>query len=268
MPTLSAHPGVDAAIDGRGVETVDFYGVETVDLCGAVSVVIPALNEVLSIGAVLQQVPPCHELIVVDGGSVDGTVELILRDFPSVRIVHQEGSGKGDALARGFEQCTGELIVMLDADGSTDPREIPAFVAALRAGADLAKGSRYLPGGGSCDLTRFRSVGNRIFSGLVNLFFGTRYTDLCYGYVAFRRDCLDHLMPDCDGFEVETFLGIRAATAGLLVAEVPSYEHDRLGGESKLRPFRDGYRILRVIFRERLSQTARALDTLARTSPS
>ena len=216
-----------------------------------VSVVIPALNEAENLPHILGGLPAAiHELVLVDGHSVDRTVEIAREHFPNVRIVSQTRRGKGNALACGFAAARGDVIVALDADGSTDPREIDRFVAALVAGADLVKGSRFLPGGGSEDITILRTAGNWFFCRLVNLLFRVEYTDLCYGYNAFWRRCLPALNVDCDGFEVETLINVRAAKAGLTIAEVPSFEWNRLNGESNLRTFRDGWRVLRTIFRE------------------
>lgn len=227
-----------------------------------VSVVIPALNEARNLPHVLPHLPPdVAEVILVDGASVDGTIEAARELLPSVRIIVEPRRGKGTALWSGFQAATGDIIVMLDADGSTDPREIPAFVAALVAGADYAKGSRFLPPGGTSDMTRLRALGNRGFVILVRLLFGARYTDLCYGYNAFWRRVLPELRSDCRGFEVETVLNLRAAAARLQVTEVPSFESRRIYGSSNLRTFRDGWAVLKTIFRERFAarpQPARA----------
>lgn len=231
-----------------------------------VSVVIPALNEARNLPHVLARIPASsHEVIVVDGHSVDGTIAVARRLRPDVRIVQQTRRGKGNALACGFEAATGDVIVMVDADGSADPAEIPRFVAALLDGADFAKGTRYADGAGSRDITRLRSLGNRLLSGLVNRYYGTRYSDLCYGFNAFwRRHVpvlgLDATSPPAedgdgrlwgDGFEVETLINIRVARAGLAVTEVPSFEHARIHGASKLSTFPDGLRVLRTILTER-----------------
>jgi glycosyltransferase involved in cell wall biosynthesis len=213
---------------------------------------MPALNEARNLPHVLGRMPPIYELIVVDGHSSDGTTDVALSLWPSVRVVKQRGRGKGDALRAGFAAATGDIIVMLDADGSTDPMEIPRFVQALLGGADFVKGSRFLPGAASVDITPLRRAGARFLTGLVNIAFGTHYTDLCYGYNAFWRHCLEHLPITSDGFEVETLLNIGVAKAGLAVAEVPSVEQLRLNGESHLRVVRDGLRVLRTIFRERI----------------
>lgn len=227
-----------------------------------ISVVIPAMNEARNLPYVLPDIPVwVAEVILVDGDSVDDTVAVARRLLPSIKVVPQEGRGKGAALRTGFAAATGDIIVMLDADGSTPATEIERFVDVLLSGADFAKGTRYLPGGGSADITRFRSLGNRVFSGLVNTLFGAEYTDLCYGYNAFWSSCLPFLHVDCDGFEVETQITIRATQAGLQVCEVPSFEGKRIHGVSNLHAFRDGWRVLQMILRERCRPQARARRT-------
>jgi glycosyltransferase involved in cell wall biosynthesis len=230
-----------------------------------VSVVIPTLNEARNLPHVLARLPhDVHEVIVVDGHSVDDTLSVARRLRPDVRIVLQTRKGKGNALACGFEAATGDIIAMVDADGSADPGEIPRFVEALTDGADFAKGTRFAPGGGSEDITRLRALGNRGLSAFVNLCYGTRYTDLCYGFNAFWRRHVPALGLDAgappppgdgrlwgDGFEVETLIHVRVAEAGLAVTEVPSFEHSRIHGVSNLSAFSDGLRVLRTILVER-----------------
>ncbi len=200
-----------------------------------VSIVIPAKNEVRNLPHVFAGLPSeIHEVILVDGDSTDGTVNVARRLRPDIIIVGQTRKGKGNALACGFSVATGDFIVMLDADGSNNPAEIPRFVNALREGADFAKGSRFMPGAGSSDISRIRQFGNFWLNKIVNYLYGTRYTDLCYGYNAFRRECLsvidleagepdetdDGMMQWGDGFEVETLINVRIAKAHLRVAEV------------------------------------------------
>jgi len=217
----------------------------------SVSVIIPAMNESLNLPHVLPTLPYwIDEVVLVDGRSTDETVAVAKRVRPGIKIVAQQGSGKGDALLAGFAACRGDIIVTMDADGSTDGGEIIRFVGALLAGADFAKGSRFANGGGSSDITAARRYGNRVLSALVNRLFGTRYTDLCYGYNAFWAKHLDALRLDCPGFEVETMMNVRAAAAGLRIQEVPSFEYPRLHGASNLRIVADGWRIAKVILRE------------------
>ncbi|GGP01442.1 glycosyltransferase family 2 protein [Nonomuraea glycinis] len=222
-----------------------------------VSVVVPAMNEAENLPHVFATLPQwIDEIVLVDGNSVDDTVAVARRLRPNVKVVTQTGKGKGDALAAGFAACTGDIIVMIDADGSTDGHEIISFVGALVTGADFVKGSRYAAGGGSDDLTFNRRFGNRVLTGIVNTMYRTQYTDLCYGYNAFWARHLEVLNVDCDGFEVETLLNIRAAKAGLKVHEVPSHERNRIHGESNLHVVRDGLRVLKTILREYRRQPA------------
>lgn len=242
-----------------------------------VSVVIPARNEARNLPHVLGVLPEgLHEVILVDGHSIDGTIDAARQVRPDVKIVQQTRQGKGNALACGFAQVTGNVVVMLDADGSADPGEIPVFVAALAAGADFAKGTRFSRGGGSHDITRFRRLGNSALSGLVNLLFGTRYTDLCYGYNAFRAHLLPMLdLPSVlndgcaangmlwgDGFEIETLINVRVAHIGARIMEVGSVEKERMHGVSNLHAFSDGIRVLRTIMAE--YRRARRLRARAR----
>ena len=222
----------------------------------SVSVVLPTLNEAENLPHVFDRMPQqVGEVIVVDGHSTDGTVDVVRQLWPDAVILSQTGSGKGDALRQGFRAATGDIIVMLDADGSTDPAEIPRFVAALLTGADFAKGTRFVTGGGSSDITWARRMGNRVLSVMVNLLWRVDYSDLCYGYNAFWSHCLDVVAPDCRGFEVETFINIRAATSKLKVVEVPSFEASRRNGLSNLDARRDGMRVLRTIIAERVRPT-------------
>src|SRR5215472_17585166 len=135
-----------------------------------ISVVIPTLNEAQNLPYVLPYIPPIvGEIILVDGHSTDNTIAVAQQLLPAIQIIKQVGRGKGSALKAGFAACTGDIIVMLDADGSADPNEIPRFVEVLMAGNDFAKGSRFKKGGGSDDISRLRSAGNYGLSQLVNL---------------------------------------------------------------------------------------------------
>jgi hypothetical protein len=216
-----------------------------------ISVVVPAMNEGRNIAHVLRRLPAdLHEVILVDGNSRDDTVATAREAYPAIRVLTQSGRGKGDAFRTGFAAVTGNLVVMLDADGSAAPEEIPLFVEALEAGADFAKGSRFLEGGGSADITRMRQLGNTFLSGTANVLHGTHFTDLCYGYNAFWARCLPFISLDVPGFEVETLINLRIAGAGMKITEVPSYEADRLHGQSNLKTFRDGFRVLGTILGE------------------
>ena len=231
-----------------------------------ISVIVPALNEARNLPYVFAQMPDAlHELILVDGHSVDDTVAVARTLRPDVRVVTQTRSGKGNALACGFAAATGDIIAMIDADGSADPGEIPRFVNALTNGTDFAKGTRFAVGGGSSDLTRLRRAGNRALTIFFNVCYGTRYSDLCYGFNVFWRRHAELLGLDAtspppengaamlwgDGFEIETLIHIRVAKTGLTVTEVPSFEGPRLHGVSNLSAVSDGLRVLQTILGER-----------------
>ncbi|WP_308283282.1 glycosyltransferase family 2 protein [Pseudonocardia nigra] len=243
----------------------------------AVSVVVPTRNEARNLEIILPAIaavrPSVHEIIVVDGNSTDGSLEVAQRVLPWVRTINQTRKGKGNAMACGFAAATGDVIVMFDADGSADPAEIPAFVDALVQGADFAKGSRFTSGGGSDDITLLRKTGNAGLNGVANALFGTNYTDLCYGYNAFWADLLPVLeLPPVDapapsegmlwgdGFEIETVLNCRIAAAGLKITEVPSIERQRMFGDTNLRTFADGTRVLRTLLAEHRRADRRKSD--------
>jgi glycosyltransferase involved in cell wall biosynthesis len=232
----------------------------------SVSVIVPALNEARNIPHVFERIPKdIHEVILVDGFSIDGTVAVAREHRPDVRVLRQTRMGKGNAVACGVAAATGDIVALVDADGSADPAEIPRFVEALLAGADFAKGSRFLDGGGSNDITRLRSLGNLALTGFFNKCYGRKYSDLCYGFNVFWRrhasvlglDAISAQRPDGDGrlwgdgFEIETLIHVRVAKVGLSVTEVPSFEHSRIHGVSNLNAFRDGCRVLQIILIER-----------------
>ena len=216
-----------------------------------VSVVIPALNEARNLRHVLSNLPDgLFEILLVPGSSTDDTVVVARTLQPDVRVIHQTRHGKGNALACAFAAARGDIVITLDADGSANPEEIPAFIGALLSGADFAKGTRFIQGGGSHDMTRVRYLGNWGLTRLANALHGTHYSDLCYGYNAFWRRCLPQLNVDIDGFEIETLINLRAAKSGMHITEVASFELERIHGRSNLKTFRDGWRVLGTILRE------------------
>lgn len=217
----------------------------------SISVVVPAKNEAKNLPHVLSKFPSwIDEVILVDGNSTDDTVAVARSILPNIKVVGQSRKGKGAALRSGFEASKGDIIVMIDADGSMDPGEIPAYIGALLTGADFVKGSRFMQGGGTDDMEWYRRLGNWGFVKLVTWRFGGNYSDLCYGYSAFWRDALTRLyLEKDDGFEIETSMNVQALQAGLTVHEVPSQEAPRIHGVSNLRTIPDGFRVLMTILR-------------------
>ncbi len=229
----------------------------------SVSLVIPAHNEGRNIPWVFEQIPRCvDEVILVDGSSSDATLAIAEHCLPTVRSVQQSGPGKGNALRTGFAAATGEYIVMMDADGSMWPGEIPHYLHFLDNGYDFVKGSRCIAGGGSLDFTRVRALGNRALLLVVNRLYHAMLTDLCYGFCAFRRSFLDELDLRSSGFEIEAEMVAHALRSGLRLAEVPSLELPRRSGRSHLHAVSDGRRVLRTLLAERPGARSAALHAV------
>jgi glycosyltransferase involved in cell wall biosynthesis len=219
----------------------------------SVSVVIPTLNEAKNLPWLMPRIPAwISEVIIIDGCSTDDTVAVARELRPDVRTVIEKRHGKGAALRSGFAAATSDIIVMLDADGSMDPDEIIRFVGALVSGADYAKGTRFIQGAGTEDMSLFRMIGNLGLTLTVRMLYGGSFSDLCYGYIAFWREHSTLFQGEYDGFEIETLMNIRALKSGLKIIEVASFEANRLFGQSNLRAIPDGWRVLMAILKERL----------------
>lgn len=216
-----------------------------------ISAVVPVYNEADNLSWFLPKLKKyVDEIILVDGNSTDNTVEIAKELAPNAKILHQEGDGKGNALKLGLKHVSGDYIVTIDADCSHDPAEIPHFITPLRNDYDVVKGSRLLGDAGSADLTPLRLVGNLLFVKLSNLVHGTEFTDLCYGFVAFKREALEKFTINATEFNIEAEMAIRMHKAGLKIIETPSFEKKRRHGETNLSPIIQGVKILLTIFQE------------------
>jgi hypothetical protein len=245
-------PGTHGVIlvDGDSTERTGVAPDEA--LLRRVTVVIPTLNEVECIAQVLARIPTfVREIIVVDGLSTDGTAEAAAAARPDVRVVHQQIRGKGAAIRIGIEEAVGDYIVLLDGDGSTDPSYISSFARVLDDGADYAKGSRFLPGSGTDDMPFHRRLGNWLFVQAARILFGTRFTDITYGYNAVRRDKRWAMALEIDGWAQEIVTNIRMVRYGMRVEELPAFEPQRIAGVAKLQTWSAGWTILRAILAER-----------------
>jgi glycosyltransferase involved in cell wall biosynthesis len=222
-----------------------------------IGVVIPTLNEEKNIEDVLLDLRKngYQNILVIDGMSKDKTTSIATRN--GVKVLLQNGKGKGTAIRQALNNgyLEADAIVIMDADGSMDPKEIRSFVEALNKGADIVKGSRFMNGGYSYDMNSLRRFGNMFMVAVVNLLWSAKYTDLCYGFAAFNRQAIKKLVPHLksESFEIETEIFLKALNLGLMVKEVPSTEFIRKNGESNLNSFRDGFKILMKIAEEFVS---------------
>jgi glycosyltransferase involved in cell wall biosynthesis len=222
-----------------------------------IGVVIPALNEEKNIEEVICKLRDFgyDNILVIDGKSKDNTAKVAAK--LGAKVVTQEGHGKGGAIRQVLRNryFDVDVLVLMDADGSMDPKEIPAFVDAMYSGADVVKGSRFLKGGYTYDMEGIRKFGNSMLMFCVNFLWSAKYTDLCYGYFAFNKNAVEQIAPllESDGFEIETEIFIKALDLGLIVKEIPSTEFPRKYGESNLHSLRDGFKILKTILRNFLN---------------
>jgi len=219
-----------------------------------ITALICALNEEENLADVLLKIPQwADEIILVDGHSTDRTVEVAKEARSNIRILCQPGNGKGDALKYGFEHSSGDIIVTLDADGSTDPEEMYKFVEPLLNGYDFAKGTRFLR-----RLPRnkpwYRILGNWIITTIFDVLFLRRYTDLCSGYNAFwKKDMEEVIRWSPDGFENEPLINSMITKKKVKVIEVGHSDDGRLNGQCKELAWRQGFKAIKTIMRERFS---------------
>ena len=266
----SSEPPVRAVISVHTPPTVHRHRPEFPDARAGrptVSAVIPTLNEAENLRWLLPRLTMVDEVIVVDGQSTDGSADIARLLRPDAVIISEPPSGKGTAMRTGMAAASCDVIIMLDADGSMDPAEFDSFLALICRGFDFVKGSRYACGGGSDDLTGLRRVGNRLLTRLANLLYRTRWSDLCYGFVALRRSVVHRLSLRSTGFEIETEMCVNAVRAGLRMAEVASHESDRRFGASNLNTFRDGWRVLKTMIRLRFQGGIEKPEPITTTRP-
>ena len=216
-----------------------------------VSLIIPTLNEEDNLPTVLGMIPEwVDEIIVVDGHSKDKTVEIAQQHGCTVIF---DDKGKGSAVILGVQKALGGYIIMMDADLSHRVSEFGLLIEGLDAGYDFCFGSRFIQGGGSDDMPLHRILGNKIFILTVNFIWGSRFTDLCYGYRSFRKDAFEKLRLKSHGFSIETEMSIKALKKNMRILEIPSFEKARSAGVGKLRTIRDGFIITKKIISEWLS---------------
>lgn len=214
------------------------------------TLLIPTLNEIEALRVIMPQINVSwvDEILFVDGGSTDGTLEYI-RELGH-QVHSQRGRGFGTAMREGLLRTQNEIIVEFTSDGSSLPEKIPALIGKIREGYDLVIASRYYGDAKSADDTLLTAFGNWMFTALVNSLFGATYTDVLVGYRAYRRSVALSLDLDAAGLSWPCQSSIRFARAGCRVGEIPADEPARIGGVRKMIPHKTGLEILALIARD------------------
>lgn len=217
------------------------------------TLLLPTLNEIEAVRVIVPRIRKdwIDEIVVIDGGSTDGTVEF-MREH-GLRVHSQTGRGYGEGMRQGLHLARGEVVVEFTPDGNSVPEDIPRIIDKIAEGYDLVVGSRYLKESVSEDDDHLTALGNRLFTMIVNLLFGAAYTDVLVGFRAFRRTPALALSLDADGLSWPCQTSIRFARAGLRVTEIPAREPPRIGGVRKMRPFKTGLEICKLILRDFLT---------------
>lgn len=219
-----------------------------------VSIVIPAKDEEANLGRVLDELKKAVsainkevEIIIIDDHSKDRTAQIALDSGAKV-ITNKRKNGKGNALISGFEASTGDVIVMMDADYSHRPKDIPLFLERIEKGAGLVVGSRVW--GGSDEYTKIRASGNFILTAIFGLIFDEYLSDALNGYKAFHREIFDNHTYSSSTFEIEIELSVNTLREGYRIFEVPSHERKRAWGKMKSNAIKHGTKFLLKILTE------------------
>ncbi len=224
-----------------------------------VTFLIPAYNEARTVGEVLTRVAALgldFEAIVVDDGSHDDTAAIVAaraETDPRVRLLRKPNGGKGSALRHGIPHCTGDVVVIQDADMEYDPADVPSLIEPIERGvADVVYGSRLSGGKPQRAYLFWHLLGNRALSFLTGLLFNTTLTDMETGYKAFRREVLQSLHLTEDHFGIEPEMTGEICRRHLRIYEMPVAYYGRTHDEGKNITWRDGFRAVLVLFRTRL----------------
>lgn len=229
------------------------------------TLIAPTLNEINAVQAVLPQVRKTNvdEIIVVDGGSTDGTVEYCKAN--GYFVLEQKGKGYGAAVREAVKIAKGDIVIEFPPDGNSLAEKIPELVREVQKGYDLVIVSRYKDGAKSYDDDPITAFGNKLFTFLINRLFGTHYTDVLVGYRAYVKERFFMLQMNTDGLSWPAQSAIQFARRGLRVGEIPGDEPKRIGGRRKMRVIGTGVEILYLVVREYL-EFLREKQTLKKTT--
>ncbi|MEI8010955.1 MAG: glycosyltransferase family 2 protein [Candidatus Omnitrophota bacterium] len=215
-----------------------------------VTLILFTLNEIDGMRAVMPAIKKewYDQLIIVDGGSTDGTVAYAReKGYP---IFQQSKPGAGVAFLESMARATGDIVIIFSPDGNSMPEKIPELVRKMEEGYDIVIVSRYLDGAKSYDDDMVTAFGNWMFTTIMNTLFGLRITDCLVMYRAMRGDIVEHLKINTHTVSWGTQLLARAARKKLKIGEIPGDEPARIGGVRKMDPFRNGVAELTMIVKE------------------
>ena len=214
-----------------------------------VSLVIPTLNEIDSMKEIMPRINKkwVYEIIIVDGGSKDGTVEYSKRN--NYRIISPKVRGLVPQLIEGFKAAKGDTIILFSPDGNSIPELIPGLIKKIEKGYDMVIVSRYRDGAKSYDDDFFTKIGNFFFTKMVNIFFSAKYTDVLVIFRGFRKDIFRKIIIEPDG-DIDLQLSIKCAKMKLKVAEIPGDEPKRIGGKRKISILGTGYKLIVGLIKE------------------
>lgn len=214
------------------------------------TLLIPTLNEIEAIQIVMPQINRSWvtQILVVDGGSTDGTLDYFKKH--GYEVHSQSKRGFGEAMKQGMMQAKGDIIIEFTPDGNSLPEAIPQLLQKMAEGYDCVVASRYLGAAKSLDDDWLTGFGNKMFTTISNILFRTHFTDILVGYKAYRKEIGKKLELDAAGLSWPCQTSLRFAWNGFKVTEIPADEPPRIGGERKMRPFKTGREIVRIILRE------------------
>ena len=207
------------------------------------TLIIPAKNESASLPAVLEEIKDyeCKLIIILEVSDIE-TIK-VAKNF-DCKIIHQSDKGYGNALIEGMQNVETDYLCIFNADGSFDPKYLNDMLNTCKKNLDFVFASRYMSGGGSDDDTFLTKIGNLIFSGIGNVFFSLKLSDILYTFLLGKTESFKRLSLKSKDFCLCVEMPIKAKKNKMNFIDMPSYERKRIAGKKKVNEFKDGFKIL------------------------